>query len=82
MTDQLPSLFDSKGIFTPLDDATLATLDGRTDYRMELRAIKTAPPMTIDDDDSGDDGEADPRYLPDVRGRRIGSEREDEGADE
>ncbi len=27
MTDQLPSLFDSKGIFTPLDDATLATLD-------------------------------------------------------
>jgi hypothetical protein len=27
MSDQLPSLFDSKGIFTPLDDATLATLD-------------------------------------------------------
>jgi hypothetical protein len=39
---------------------------GRHDYRMELRAVKCALPMTIDDDDHGD-GVSDPRYLPDVR---------------
>ncbi len=46
---------------------------GRTDYRMELRAIKTVPPMTIDDDD--DYGDRDPT----ARDRRPYDEDRDGG---
>lgn len=52
---------------------------GRHDYRMELRAVKCALPVTIDDDDRDDDDEADPRYLPDVLDRRPYDEDRDGG---
>jgi hypothetical protein len=63
-------------------NAILRDLERR--YRMDLHTIGTGLPMVIADDADAEAVESDPRYLPDVSGRRIGSERgereEDEGA--
>jgi len=55
---------------------------GRVDYTVQLKNVRTLFP-TIEDDSDAEAVEMDPRYLPEVSSRRIGSERaerEDEGA--